>query len=558
MEYSNLTDEERIELLKTEQDDNKRAFIIRSFSCDELKLEYIHLVQEDENKSSVTYRMTNEENKMKIIETIKDEKWITAATIELSSNEYKIKILATVKNSYYKNCIIRSIRENDAEIINALENVEDEKDKALIITRLTDDSLKLKYLEEIKDDVNKSKIIMTIDNDDLKIEYIEKQEDKAANSFLIVSLESKELRGKYLESYDKKYSNINVPDGMTIGMEIECEGENSVDAYLISDILDGWDSKVDTSLQEGIEITSPILSNSKADADNLYMVCNVLQELGENVSERCGGHIHIGADYLKTKEAYANLIELWSNNEELIFLLSNEKGEILREGAIEFATPISMRIGKAIEANKFEDFDTLDKKEFLKRVKYVQEYERGKDGRRTGINFLTADNLNTIEFRLSNGTIDANTWIENANLFGGLVAISQRISDIQHKSIHEIDEEDKSILEKFTRLKSKELSNEERLDMLLSLCIPEELKQIYIDRYTENSKLLEENSKLKESLESFISDKPIAFTAESIANIASNKRMTKAKEAEIELIDYFREYENPTQTVENSVSLDEE
>jgi hypothetical protein len=56
MKYENLSDEERIELLKTEQNDMNRAFIIRSFSSDELKLKYIHLILNDENKSSVTYR----------------------------------------------------------------------------------------------------------------------------------------------------------------------------------------------------------------------------------------------------------------------------------------------------------------------------------------------------------------------------------------------------------------------------------------------------------------------------------------------------------------------
>lgn len=559
MEYSNLTDEERIELLKIEQEDMIRCQIIRSFSNDELMMQYVFTIKYEQIRSSVTYSLLKIENKIKVIESLTDENAITAAVMELPNIEHKIKMLSKIKSAHYKNMIIRSIKESDEEIVKALDSVEDEKYRALLITRIKDDNLKLKYLQEINDNINKSKIVMTIDNDDLKVEYIEKLEDRAAKSFLIASLKSKELRERYLQIYDKRYEKINVPDGMTIGMEIECEGENSVDAYLVSDILEGWDSKVDSSLQEGVEITSPILSNSKSDADNLFLVCNMLQELGEQITPRCGAHIHIGADYLKTKEAYANLIELWSNNEELMFLLSNKPGEILREGVIEYASPISMRILKDIEENRFDDYDTLDKKQFIKKVKNVQRAGIGKGTVRTGINFLTTDDeerhINTIEFRVSNGTIDANTWIENANLFGGLVTISQRISDIQKKSIYERDEKDKSILEKFTKLKSKELSNEERLDMLLSLCVPEELKQIYIDRYTENSKLIEQNKKIKEGLENLISEKPINFTTESIPQIASDKRMTQVKSAELELAKGLQEHQNLIQTYENNLSL---
>ena len=559
MNYDNLSDEQRIELLQTEQNDRQRAFIIRSFSSDELKLQYIHLVIEDENKSSVTYHMTNEENKVKIIETMQDERWIAASTMELSSNENKMRLLSKIDSVYYKNFVINKITENDEEILAALDYVKNERDKAIIIAKLTDDKLKLKCLDEIEDDVNKSRIITTVDNDDLKLEYIEKVDSSAAKTLLIGSLKNQQLRDEFLKNSNNKYSKINVPDGMTIGVEIECEGENSMEAYLIDDIFKGWNAKDDTSLERGIEITSPVLTNSKEDAYNLYLVCNVLQDLRQTVSDRCGGHIHIGADYLKTKEAYANLIELWSNNEELMFLLSNKAGEISREGTIEYATPISLRIGKAIDARKFEDYDDLDKKGFIKKVKDVQEHDRGKEGTRTDINFINVESeerdINTIEFRLSNGTIDANTWIENANLFCGLVAISQEISDIQHKNIYEIDEKDRGILEKFTKLKNINLSNEERLEMLLDLCVPEEMRQIYIDRYTENSRLLEENKKVKEGLNAHISDKPIEFDISGVRNIAEGFRYSEVKKAEAELVQNFLEYENPTQTREDSVSL---
>jgi hypothetical protein len=498
--------------------------------------------------------MQDELNKVKIIENMKDDRWITASIIDLSNNEYKIKLLKKVEKGYYKNLIINSIKSNNEEIINALGYVENEKDKSLILTKLSEDNLKLKYLGDIHDDINKSRIIMTIDNDDLKLDYINKLKDKSAKSLLIASLKDEKLRNNFLGTIENKYATMNVPNGMTIGMEIECEGDNSLEAYLIEDILEGWNAKDDTSLNEGIEITSPILTNSSKDTFNIYLVCNLLKELGQNVSERCGGHIHIGADFLKTKEAYANLIELWSNNEELLFLLSNTKGEISRESVVEYATPISNRIGKAIDTSQFCDYNEINKKNFVEKVKYVQEFNRGKEGRRTDINFLNVENdergMNTIEFRLSNGTIDADTWIENANLFGGVVATAQKISDIQHKNIDEIDEKDKTMLEKFTKLNEKKITNEERLNMFLDLCVPKNLKQIYIDRYLENNKILNENVKVKKGIEGYISDKIIKFDTKSIENIANKQRFSQVKDAESELRKNFLEYKNPRQTKE--------
>lgn len=53
------------------------------------------------------------------------------------------------------------------------------------------------------------------------------------------------------------------------------------------------------------------------------------------------------------------------------------------------------------------------------------------------------------------------------------------------------------------------------------------MRQIYIDRYTENSRLLEENKKVKEGLNAHISDKPIGFRMAGVRNIAEKMDMQK-------------------------------
>ena len=56
--------------------------------------------------------------------------------------------------------------------------------------------------------------------------------------------------------------------------------------------------------------------------------------------------------------------------------------------------------------------------------------------------------LPTIEFRIPNGTVNADTWIENINLFGGLIKASEEFAKIKNK-LRKINKKEKVILENF-------------------------------------------------------------------------------------------------------------
>ena len=56
-------------------------------------------------------------------------------------------------------------------------------------------------------------------------------------------------------------------------------------------------------------------------SEQIKKVCSRLNNLGQIASERCGGHIHIGSDYLTTAESWCNLIDIWGNAEEILFIL---------------------------------------------------------------------------------------------------------------------------------------------------------------------------------------------------------------------------------------------
>lgn len=78
---------------------------------------------------------------------------------------------------------------------------------------------------------------------------------------------------------------INLPNDMTIGIEIESEGENceAIEKKLTNRIAKDWKCKHDGTLMYGAEVTSPILTGDMKQASaSIRKVCNRLQGLRTN------------------------------------------------------------------------------------------------------------------------------------------------------------------------------------------------------------------------------------------------------------------------------------
>ena len=288
---------------------------------------------------------------------------------------------------------------------------------------------------------------------------------------------------------------------MTIGIEIECEGDSSKQILNLEELFKGWEIKEDATLGEwdedekkskgGVEVVSPVLQAEDKNETSIYKVCSFLDWAGQSVTEKCGGHIHIGADYLKDINAWKNLVEIWSNTEKMIFLISNDAGNLPRESVYEFAGPILEKLHQALDDEDIELDSEEDIVQFCKQLKKVQS-ENPNDVRYSAINFenFGDENKNTIEFRLSNGTLNPRTWIENINLFGGIIAVSQEISDIQRKLAlgQELSKNEINKLDNYELLKTQ-ISDREKLSALLELAIPIENEKIYQHRYRVNSSI---------------------------------------------------------------------
>ena len=306
------------------------------------------------------------------------------------------------------------------------------------------------------------------------------------------------LNHKTIERLDRftKISPITLLGQMTIGVEIESEGLASREEIekIIGNLLKErtWELSSDITLINGTEAISPILRKDTA-SHEIYTVCNALYSLGQETSERCGGHIHIGADYLTDLQDWKNLRNIWNNTEKILYIISNRKGEIPREEVLKYAKPIS---GKDESKQKTINLESeSDLENFIAGIKKIQ------GDRFSAINYVNVgeEEKNTIEFRLPNGTLDPTTWIENINFFGGLVRVSHELSKIMLKSEEQRTEEEKKMLYNYEVI---QMEQDERkvAEALIGLCVSQEQMQTYLDRYDENSELLEKTPELNDRL----------------------------------------------------------
>ena len=342
--------------------------------------------------------------------------------------------------------------------------------------------IKNRKINELESTFLAQAIIMTGDAE--FIDYCENSD--------VLNHETREILDRFT-----KMPPVTLPDKMTIGVEIESEGLASREeiAGIIGNL--SWKLKPDDTLDDGIEaVPSSGLTPSTA-GDEIYGACKALCLSGQTISERCGGHIHIGADYLTDLQDWKNLRTIWNNTEKILYIISNRKGEIPREEVLKYAKPIS---GKDESKQKTINLESeSDLENFIAGIKKIQ------GDRFSAINYVNVgeEEKNTIEFRLPNGTLDPTTWIENINFFGGLVRVSHELSKIMLKSEEQRTEEEKNMLYNYEVI---QMEQDERkvAEALIGLCVSQEQMQTYLDRYDENSELLEKTPELNDRLNGLI------------------------------------------------------
>ena len=265
-------------------------------------------------------------------------------------------------------------------------------------------------------------------------------------------------------------------------------------------------------------------------------ICIILKELGQEVSKTCGGHIHIGANYLTNTKAWQNLVELWANTERILFIISNAKGEIPRPGIKEHAEPVSRDLEEQIAIGMIK----LNKESDLQ--DYKNQIRRAQIKREKGISFhnLMEGGIQTIEFRIPNGTLSPETWLENISLFGGIVRAAEDLSIIQQKAKGEATEQECYLLECFELIRNKAVNEEQTLEILLELVIPESERDIYRERYRINNSLLQQNPEINNHIGCNVADGSIKINEDSL--FSGSDRITRGElsQTSIELKENLR------------------
>ena len=563
-----LTDEQRLKIATYVKDEDIAFDVIIKSEDEGIRIKALDLFSKD-YKIEIICSLKDDKTKIEQLEQLSDEGDKVRVIISLKDDNKKIERLQQLSNESSKARVIISLQDDKTKI-EKLEQLKDEGAKAAVIISLRDDNEKIEQLKQLKDEEAKAAVINSLKDDKNKIEQLEKIDNKVLKTIILETIQRdekstesllidrKKLKERFLDE-NRTYTDIGLDNKMTIGMEIESEGSMSEAIMKLGVIAQrehngetiGWETEEDGSLNNGVEVKSPILTDNKKDVEDIYIVCSILQECGNNTSERCGGHIHIGADYLKSKEAYINLFEIWGNAEKIICKMSNETGSIPRIGLQEYAVPISPKLNEAIESETVNLENEEDLEQFIDKVQKVQ------GERYSGLNLLNINNgKNTIEFRIPNGTINPDTWIENARLFGRIIQVSQKLVDIEKQPQNSKEER---LVDLKNQLKEEEIAEQEKMEILLELLFSEEERQVYRERYITSSKLLEqtpdEQNPFSKSKFSLVDFKKKKHCLAEFHDVAINDRIETTNEAIRETAQGFRTEDNLEQT--NNSKLEE-
>lgn len=362
----------------------------------------------------------------------------------------------------------------------------------------------LDYLKRKNDRVKMEYVIYTKPNDNIKLRLIDMIEDFPYKLLIAHRINDVELQNKIMteigvsdillkmregtyeldsvetEKYNK---SIGIPKELTFGIEIE--GANNNYAEILKQIrnlpgdLSFWTWKGDYTISEGneaengikygLEVVSPILMDKLEILQEIYTVCNMLQELGTTVNSRCGGHIHFGIDYFENSKELWNLIELYGKCEGVFNLINNEPGTLPRDSLNRFAKSTHKKLVETnIDINCFNDIS-----------EFIQETKRIQNGKEYDINISDKD---TIEFRSPNGSVKPEIWIENIKLFGKLMEVSK---GLENNVMPEFDEKRNL----FAQIKD-EKDESVKCNLLLEMLFDDEKeRKIYRERFDKNRSL---------------------------------------------------------------------
>ncbi|WP_170220307.1 amidoligase family protein [Paenibacillus anaericanus] len=295
-------------------------------------------------------------------------------------------------------------------------------------------------------------------------EFVDWREQEAREGVLEVWRENKAFDGTFISEdnaawedllskagneWEYKYENVLGGTGNSFGIEIEFELPYNIDRVEIANalheagILDTaringyhstggrpgfWKLERDGSLQNGLELVSPILFDRRETWEQIEKATRILREKGATVNERTGGHIHIGIGPLDHKTyAWQRLSRIGLGYEKLFYRMGGADSEAYRNGThgrhrgSRYTIPLNNNRIRRIRGNE----DAAEARARLSESRYSL------------FNATNVDNVNskpTIEMRYPNSTLDHLQWQAQIQVANSIVHQSAVIKNTSPQS----------------------------------------------------------------------------------------------------------------------------
>lgn len=429
----------------------------------EIYLDKFHLQLKDYYINQIIKDISNDEMKKKFIDKYLHSEYYIYDAISTLSDKYKDEYLIKTEKTSNQVKIILSY--NDKKKIEEYAYLSKYSDyRSDLVAGTENREFIIEAFNKIKVNKFRVNLINKVKNEELKLELISLLDENIKMWFFSNTEEIpktlKELNGTELDSE------------ITFGVELECSNKQISNYKNVSKIFNDYKVTRDSSVNNGLEIVSPILKYNIEDLNKLKNVCELLENSGFYTDGSAGGHIHIGASYFDKKEDFYMLLYLYINTEDILYFISDRKNSIKRKSIDRYASK-----------NKQTYMEAIDKGMFEKNYEEIEDlFNEINENRYKGLNFknLNSFNKNTIEFRMPNGEINFEEVLLNIKLFARLVEMSHKLNGLDK-------ENDIKIMAIKIGKCDKEIG---RLELLLSILFDnEEEKQKYRERYFANKRL---------------------------------------------------------------------
>lgn len=306
-------------------------------------------------------------------------------------------------------------------------------------------------------------------------------------NYLKINMDSEYLYKKSME-YRDLHLKIGIDPRISIAPEIEANNHSrlTIDFYSQKGFGGGkYSNHDDATVPNGKEINCVPFHDTEEDLASFKAVCDSLKEIGyyyDTLSGNASGQINLGLSYLDSAAAIINFYEIFGNVEELLFYISNKRGDLTRQALYQNSRfkPIGEILGKRVID------EDITREEVIKLFNADFTHKAGIGGLTYKKNTvcLRGDNEKNYRFeiRIPNGGVDYEVWIDNIRLYGKMMEVSKKLADASRKDYLTAEEE--RMLNLKLELEDESLSLKEKLVLLMDLLFTDEqIKAIYYERF---------------------------------------------------------------------------